>query len=271
MSKVRVYEVAKQLGVDEQMSVRLLRLGLYTGGAWGAARLYRRLSRLGAGGDGPAGGDHHLGALVAAVVYVANPYAVVGGSTLAILLPYALLPWQSLCLVRALEEPRSWRWPAGFALAFAAMSGMNAGVVPLLQLVSVPVIVAVVHRATGLSLRAAVLPLARCAVLITLVSLYWIVPSLYALAEGQAVLDNSETLEGISGPSSFAEVLRGLGLWPMYGSGAGGPWMPGFAPYRAQWLVVLLSFGFTAVVALSVAATRGPVRRVAVGLIAVFH
>jgi arabinofuranan 3-O-arabinosyltransferase len=257
------------LGVGPDMSVRVLRLGLYTVGAWGAARLYRDLVRLDPD-QAPRGARRlRIGGLVAAVAFVANPYAVVGGSTLAVLLPYALLPWQCLCLVRALREPRSWRWPAGFALCFFAMSGMNAGVVPLLQLVSVPVLVVVVRRALGLHWRQLVRPLLLCAALTVAVSLYWVVPSLFAVSEGQAVLDNSETLQGISGPSSFAEVLRGLGFWPMYGSGPGGPWVPGFAPFLSEPVVVALSFGVLVGLAWAVSIARGPVRRLGVALVAV--
>src|SRR6266545_859973 len=56
-------------------------------------------------------------ALAAAVVYVANPYVVVAGATNPVLLPYALLPWLLLAFAGSLREPRSWRWPALFALA----------------------------------------------------------------------------------------------------------------------------------------------------------
>ena len=86
--------------------------------------------------------------LVAAVAYVANPYAVVGGSTLAVLLPYAFLPWLVVALVRALRDAQAWRWPAAFGLTFFAMSGMNVGVVPLLQLLVVPPIAVVVGRSS---------------------------------------------------------------------------------------------------------------------------
>ena len=83
--------------------MRVLRILLYTIGAWGMLRLHRAMS---------AGGGTPTSRTVAAVAYVANPYAVVGGSTLAVLLPYALLPWQSLFLVRALRSARPWRdWP----------------------------------------------------------------------------------------------------------------------------------------------------------------
>src|SRR4030095_7105147 len=99
---------------------------------------------------------------------------------------------------------------------------MNAGVVPLFQLVAVPVVVAVIRPG---SWRRALPVVARCAVLVVALSLYWSVPSVLAFGAGATVVDNSETPQGISGPSSAAEVVRGLGLWPLYGSGGRGGWV----------------------------------------------
>jgi arabinofuranan 3-O-arabinosyltransferase len=247
----------QHLGIAPDMSVRVLRLVLYTVAAVGAAQLSRAVARRGA---------HPVVPLFAAILYVANPYAVVGASTLATLLPYALLPWQTVSLLRALESPRSWTWPAAFALCFAAMSGMNAGVVPLLQLVTVPVVVLVIKSRDGLRWRAVLAVVSRIALLVVLVSLYWIVPSLFALSEGQSVLDNSETLAGINSSSSFAEVLRGLGFWPMYGSGSDRPWLPGFAPYLTAPAVIVTSFGLLIVLAGSARFAHGAVRRLSLAL-----
>ena len=97
-------------GVSPELSVRLLRLLLLVLGSWGAARLYAALRPADRRGVGP---------LVAGAVAVANPYLVVAGATQPILLPWALLPWQLLCLVRGLQAARdgarglrAWRWPA---------------------------------------------------------------------------------------------------------------------------------------------------------------
>ena len=250
------------VGIPPELSVRVLRLLLFAVGSLGAARLYRTLRP----------GPDPLGPLVAGTVFVANPYVVVAGTTQAILLPWALLPWQLLCLVHALRVPAGagrwarWRWPAGFALAFAATSGMNAGVVPLFQLVAVPVVVAVVRPG---SWRRALAVVGRCAVLVVAVSLYWIVPSVLALGAGATVVDNSETPQGISGPSSAAEVLRGLGLWPLYGSGGRGVWLPEFAGYLTSPVVVLASFALPVLAVAGALLVRGPLRRLGVGLLLV--
>ena len=101
------------------------------------------------------------------------------------------------------------------------MSGMNAGVIPLLQLLTVPFLVWWVAGTSGrrTSHRAGCRGLRRRVVL---VSLYWLVPSVVGPA-GVTVLENSETVEGINGTSSLAEVLRGLGFWGMYGQAPVGP------------------------------------------------
>ena len=204
-----------------------------------------------------------------AVAYVANPYVIVAGSTLAILLPYAFLPWMVYALVRALDEPRSWRWPAIFALTFAAMSGANAGVVPLLQLIAVVAVAsaALVRRQVGA--RQVAVVLTRCAALVVLVSLYWLVPSALAIRAGATVVANSETLSGIANPSSAAEVLRGLGLWPLYGMDQGGPWQPQFVSYLTSRVVVLASFSLPVLAFLGAIVARGRIRAIALALVVV--
>ena len=162
-----------------------------------------------------------------------------------------------------------WRWPAAFALAFAAASGMNAGVVPLLQLVAVPVVALVVRRADGLPWRPVLAVLGRCAMLVAALSAYWVVPSVLALHAGAVVVQNSETLDGIFGPSSAAEVLRGLGLWPLYGSGPDGAWVPQWTGYLNDPVVVLLSFALPAVAAAAALLARGTARRLGLLLVAV--
>ncbi len=79
--------------------------------AWGTARF---LDRLAGGRADP------VARVVAATVAVANPYVVVAGSTLPVLLPYAFLPWLLAAFVDAVRDPRAWRPPARFALAFFA-------------------------------------------------------------------------------------------------------------------------------------------------------
>ncbi len=251
------------LGLSPELSMRVLRLLLLSVGGWGTVRLYAHVARDRA---------TPVGRVLAAVVYLVNPYVWVAGDTLAITLPLAFLPWQVLFLMRALEEPRGWRWPAMFALTFVAMGGMNAGVVPAMQLLYVPAVLWYVVRRSHPQPRLLLASLARCAVLTGLVSLYWLLPALAASGVGGNVVNNSETFRGIAGPSSFAEVLRGLGLWVMYGRGPSGPWQPGFSSYLTNPFVVVASFALPVLFAASALVVRGSVRQLAmimVGLAAV--
>jgi len=218
------------LGAVPEVTVRLVRVALLVVGALGARQFVRSVSRDRA---------TRAGRVVAAIAYVANPYVIVAGSTLAILLPWALLPWFALAVLAGLRHQGAWRHPVIAGLAFAAMTGINAGVVPLMQLLVVPALI-MVARAERVPWRHIVVTLARTAVVMVGLSAYWLVPALGAMGTGAVVLANSESPEAIAAPSSAAEVLRGLGLWPMYGGDAGDPWQPGFSGYlTSPWLVLL--------------------------------
>jgi arabinofuranan 3-O-arabinosyltransferase len=251
------------LGVPPEMLAKGLRLLLLTVGAWGVRRLYGELTA-----DRPSGASE-VGRTAAAVAYLANPYVVVAGSTLGILLPFAFLPWQTLALLRALADRGSWRWPAVFALCFVAMSGANAGVIPVLQLVSVLAVVAVVLGRREVPIRSALTAVSRCALLVLLSSAYWIVPSLSAVRAGATVVANSETLAGIANPSSAAEVLRGLGLWPLYGADAQGPWQPEFVGYLVHRPLVVASFALALAAFAGAFVSRGRLRAMALALVVV--
>ena len=96
-----------------------------------------------------------------------------------------------------------WRYPAAAALAFAAMSGMNVAVIPLIQLLCLPALLWYAHAGLGASWRAVASATGRWAVLAALLSAYWLVPSVAALGAGSHVTQFSESLEGIAAPSSF--------------------------------------------------------------------
>ncbi|HEU0213225.1 MAG TPA: alpha-(1-_3)-arabinofuranosyltransferase family protein [Jiangellaceae bacterium] len=239
------------LGAEPAVAVRLLRLALLVVGALGARAFVRSVSndRL-----------TRAGRVVAAVAYVANPYVVVAGSTLAILLPWALLPWFALAVLAALRHQSAWRYPVMAGLAFAAMTGINAGVVPLMQLLLVPALI-FATRTEQVPWQHIISSLARTAVVVAALSAYWLVPALDAMSTGAVVLAHSESPEAIAAPSSAAEVLRGLGLWPMYGGDGGDPWQPGFSGYIGTPLLVLLTGLLPALVLAALAVVR---RRTAV-------
>ena len=250
------------VGLPPEALFKAFHLALWVLAAVGAAHALRALV--------PATG--RWGGLAAAVFYVANPYAVVGGSTLAVLLPYAVLPWLVVTLVRALHEPRSWRWPAAFGLAFFAMSGMNVAIVPVFQLIVVPPVLLVVGRSLGLEWAAISKVVARCALVVVGVSLYWLLPAVAAAGTGLQVAAESESVAGIARVSSLVEVLRGMGIWSIYGSGPDGPWVPEFAPYLANPVVIVLTLAWPVLALLALGGAPPVLRRVAgssIGLTAV--
>lgn len=249
--------VIQELGVGADLSMRLLRWALLLLGGWGASRLYALVA-----GDRAS----RLGRVAVAVLYVANPYLVTAGDFLAIVLPAAMLPWMAQFLLRATVRG-GWRYPAAAALAFAAMSGMNAAVIPLIQLLCVPALLWYAHAGLGAGWRNVAAATAKFAVLAGLLSAYWLVPSLAALGAGSHVTQFSESLAGIAAPSSFGEVVRGLGLWPLYGRDVDGPWQPGFVSYLTNPVVVVASFLLPLLLVVSAQVVRGPARRLAILLV----
>ncbi|HYY79214.1 MAG TPA: alpha-(1-_3)-arabinofuranosyltransferase family protein, partial [Actinomycetes bacterium] len=243
------------------LTARLWRLLLLLLAAAGAARLYHRL----AGGGAGAGG---AGRVAAAAAYAVNPYVLVEGSTNPILLPYALLPWLLLALAAAVRSPRGWRPAAAFAAVFFAMSGVNAGVVPLIMLLAVPCWLAYARLAERASWRALAAATARCALLALAVSLYWLVPSLLAGRAGARVAAFTESARAVAATSSWAESLRLLGFWLLYGRSGAHPWMPSLVAYLTSPALVAASFALPLAAAVGAWRSRARLRAFAAMLLA---
>jgi arabinofuranan 3-O-arabinosyltransferase len=253
-----VVSVIRGLGVDAWLAVRLWRALLLGVAGWGAATLLRTVAPE----AGPAG------RVAAATVYVANPYVVVAGATSPVLQPYALLPWLVVALAWSVRERRSWRGPAAFALAFFACGGTNAGVVPAFMLLAVPCYLAYARLAGGVPWRAMVTPVLRCLGLALAVSLYWLVPALLASASGQAIAESTEKPADVAAASSYAETLRLLGLWTLYGREGDRLFLPGLAGYLTDPLVVLASFALPVAAAAGALVSRARARAFGVLLLA---
>ena len=225
--------VIEAIGIPPWATIRLWRGALLLIGAWGAMRLYRRF-------DGA--GQNATGRVVTAIAFVANPFVMIGGGSTPLLQPYALVPWLLLAFAHAMDEPRRWRWPAGFALIFFAMGGLQAGIAPLLLVLSAPVYVvySVVFERTRI--RDGFLVLLKCTVPAIAVSLYWIIPSALASATGAAVVAESEDPKLVALTSSFGEGIRMLGLWPMYGRLGGRVFVPKGVAYIVNPFVVFSSY-----------------------------
>jgi len=261
----------------------LVLLGVRALGAspWLAERLWRALLLMVAGGgavllyqwvavrDEVASRRHAVGRVAAGLVYAANPYVVVAGATTPVVLPYALLPWMLLALGRAAREPRSWLWPATFALGFFAAGGANAGVVSLFMLLAVPCYLAWERLVRRVKARDLLTAAGRCVGLALLVSLYWIVPVLAASGTGQAIAFHTERPQDVASASSYAETLRLLGLWTLYGRQGDRLFLPSFAAFVTSPLVVLGSFLFPIAAAVGAFASRARARALAVILLAV--
>lgn len=246
------------LGAPAWLIARLVRFGLLGAGAMGAARCYTWLSL--------PQGPWRVGPLAAAAGFVLNPFAVTGASTLPVLLPYAVLPWLMVALARAIQSG-TWRSCAVAALLFAAMGGQNAGVVPLLVtglLVPVVVLQARAALAAPVPGRRIATALVRTGVLMVLVSLYWLVPAAGALGAGTSIAASTESPASVAATSSYAEVLRGLGLWTVYGAAPDGPFEPRFSAYLTSVPVLLASFAWPVVAAAGAVASRGRGRLVCV-------
>jgi arabinofuranan 3-O-arabinosyltransferase len=152
---------------------------------------------------------------------------------------------------------------------FTAMGGINVAVVPLLQLVGVVPVVLDACRREAVRWRHALLTTGKALLLSGLLACYWLVPALAAVRAGEAVAETTESLEVIGAPASFAEVLRGLGFWPLYGSANDGPFLPGYTSYLTSVPVILLSFGLPLLAALGALLSRSGGRLLAVLLVTV--
>ncbi|WP_170119767.1 alpha-(1-_3)-arabinofuranosyltransferase domain-containing protein [Branchiibius hedensis] len=254
--------VLRTIGLSPEWTFKVFHLGLWLIAAWGANRLLRELSpRI-----------SRWAALAAGVLYLANPYTVQAGSTLAIALPLAFLPWQLLCFLRALRAETRWgrlAWAGLFGLCFFAMSGMNAGVVPVLQLLALLPLIVFARWQWQIGWGRIALTVLRCALFVIGVSAYWLVPAMSASATGASITAASETIDGIAKVSSYPEVLRGMGLWPLYGFDADGAWIPQYTAYVTSPLIMLLTIVWPALALVSLRWSRGMARWFATGAIAV--
>lgn len=254
-----VLSALRGIGLSPEWAFKVFHFGLWLLAAVGANRFLRALV--------PSAGK--WAGLAAGVFYVANPYQIVGGSTLAILLPMALLPWMLLCFVRGLHQPRGWAWPALFGLTFFAMSGMNVAVVPILQLLALLPILVFARLQWRLRLADLALVTGKCALWVVALSIYWLVPARAALTTGRQIVLQSETLDGIAKVSSYPEVLRGMGMWSLYGSDANGPWIPQFAVYFISTVVMVATILWPALALLAMTRLRGAARGILVGISAI--
>jgi arabinofuranan 3-O-arabinosyltransferase len=188
--------------------------------AWGTVRLLDALL------DRERGAAH----LVAGALTVLNPYVVVFSDRTSItLLGYAALPWLLLAVHRGAGDPRSWRWPAAFALVFTASGGgVNAAVTGWVLLG--PLLLLLCER-VGSGARWSDLGRValRTGVASVLASLWWVVPVALHARYGLNFLPFTESVGAIWSTTSLPESLRLMGYWVTYtGIGYGPKLFPYF-------------------------------------------
>ncbi len=250
----------RSLGASAWVAVRIWRALLLLVAAWGAVRFFHRLA-----------GDRSTpaGRIAAALLYVANPYVIVSGASTPILLPYALFPWMMLAFARSVDEPRSWRWPAAFALTFFLMGGLNAGIVPLFLLLGVPAYLIYARVAFRTPILQLAWPLVKGGALLLLTSAYWIVPALAARGTASTIAVTTERPADVASTSSYAETVRLLGLWPLYGRQGAQPFLPNAVGYITSPWVVLATFAIPVAAAVGALVSRARGRALAALLLAV--
>ena len=222
------------VGVPTWLLFRLWRFALLLVAAAGARAFLRDLTAS----DGGLGAP---GRIAAAVLYVVNPYVVVGAATTPIMVPYAFFPWLMLMLRLGFRGSRL-AWGAAFALTMFFVGGINAGVVPAFLMVAVVPIAIDAWRRERVPVRDILLGLVVAGTATLLVSAYWLVGTASAFGTASAVADATEDPRTVASVSSFAEVMRGLGSWLVYGGDTLGPYRPGFVSFLTSPLVVAATF-----------------------------
>ncbi|KGN32686.1 hypothetical protein N802_17150 [Knoellia sinensis KCTC 19936] len=249
-----MFSLLDVVGIPAWLIMRLWRFGLILAAAWGARLVMRELL-----GDRVGSTSASVATVAAAVAYAANPYVLVGGGTTPTMLPYALLPWLVVCWLRGFRAP-SWRWAAASALVLAGMSGLNAGVVPLIQLIVIVPVVLHALYVEGRRFWSVTWLIVRTGLIYAVLSAYWLVPAIAALGVGTSIAEATESTDAINAVNSFPEVLRGLGMWTLYGGDAAGPFDPERLSYVMGPIVILLTFGGPILAGLAVRLSRSSAR-----------
>jgi arabinofuranan 3-O-arabinosyltransferase len=220
-------------GIPPWLVARVIRWALLCAAGAGAGVLARAILGETAG---------RLAPRLAGAAYLLNPYVVVAGASLPVIWPYALLPWQLWTAVRGMRTRLWWPWALAFAVTTFAMAGQNAGAVPALQLVATPVVVlwaAWRHRAPW---RRVAKFVATAGASSLLLSAYWLLPTTATRGADVATSGVENVLEAATATSSYAEVLRGMGLWSTYGQDDRALWNASQAPYLTSAWLVLATF-----------------------------
>jgi arabinofuranan 3-O-arabinosyltransferase len=225
------HALADAAGLPDWVAERLWAGGLQFFAALGALALFRHVL--------PRSWVH----LPAAAVYGLSPLVLASMATeSSLLVPFAGLGWLVLFMARALEDPRSWRWPAAFALVVTTCGSINGSSVFFVVLAAV--LWVPVEVAGGAATRRDGLRVLLGAGALTLVTqLWWMIAYAIDGAYNLPILRMQETVETTNATTSGPEVLRGLGGWLFYGGDTEGLWLRDLAtPYLTSTVLLVTSF-----------------------------
>lgn len=225
------YALTDGVGLPPWAAQRLWVGGLQLVAALGALALFRHLL--------PRTWLH----VPAAAAYGLSPF-VLGHLTSqsGLLVPFAGLGWLVLIMARALDDPRSWRWPAAFALVVTTCGSLNGSSVFFVVLAAA-LWVPFAGRRAGATRRDGLRVLVRAGALTLLTQLWWLVAYAVGGAYNLPILEITETVRTTNATPSATEVLRGLGYWFFYGGDTEGPWLGRLStPYQTSGLLLVVSF-----------------------------
>jgi len=224
------YWLFDTIGAPDWIAQRLLWGLLVFTAAWGACRLGRLL------------GWSATMAAITGLAYGFSPYLLSYLARLSvILLPWAAMPWLIVLTIQLCRRP-SWPRAAAFAGVIALIGSVNATSLVLAGLG--PAVWLVADAATRrASLRSVIDATARIGLLSLGVSAWWIAGLSVQGSFGLPILRFTETYRAISGASTPAEVVRGLGYWFFYGGDRLDHWVGPSSSYTNEGWLILLGFG----------------------------
>jgi arabinofuranan 3-O-arabinosyltransferase len=180
--------------------------------------------------------------VVAGLVYAFNPVTAVWLVPTTLFLPYALVPWFLLFMIRAARGGDVGRW-AGAAALGVFLTGSNnppSLLYALAPLAPTALYLVWIERST--SIRRLLTWGALTAVLAVAASAAWILLLPYSFSELVGLIAQTENPKFVNVASSWAESVRGLGQWVAYGRDGPIPWLPHRVAYLTNPAVVAATF-----------------------------
>jgi hypothetical protein len=164
-------------------------------------------------------GGKRISKIVPAMFYMLNPYILLGMHEIgrALLLPYAVLPLILGLYIKGMSTEKNTKYAVLLGFSSLLISGVNLPLtmIAVLILTTYFVFDFLVFDRKYLSRK---IKFSLIAILLILfINLWWIAPAIYRITTGEWLQAfRSDSIEIQSLHSSFAEVIRLLGLWAFY-------------------------------------------------------